>query len=110
MKTETSTTSLYEDFTECATVPVTRSQDQFDDEITALRSDVRKLWDKLRLMEMELDGWRFSHRLSTSVIHNLTTSSESTAEEVRAGKEAFRPIWRIPYHSWSAIFKHFIDG
>jgi hypothetical protein len=109
MKNESSTKSLYNDFRSCSEKPVIRITDIIDEQIDALRKDVRTLWDKVRQLEMELSGWKSSKRLSENAIKRLTESHSGIEVDLKAGKEAFRPIWRVPSDAWVKIFGYAVQ-
>ncbi|PVF94686.1 hypothetical protein CPB86DRAFT_828454 [Serendipita vermifera] len=111
MKDEPTTKGLYTELRSCSETPVLRMSDMMiDEQIDALRQDVRTLWDKVRQLEMELSGWKSSKRLSESAIKRLNQSHSGIEVDLKAGREAFRPIWRMPSDAWGKIFTYVIQG
>jgi hypothetical protein len=105
MKNESTTKNLYTDLRSWTDKSIMRISDLIDEQIEVLKKDVRTLWDKIRQLEMELSGWRSSKRLFETSIKHLGISFSDIETELQAGKQAFRPIWRIPSDVWVKIFE-----
>jgi hypothetical protein len=109
MKNESTTKNLYTDLRSWTDKSIMRISDLIDEQIEVLKKDVRTLWDKIRQLEMELSGWRSSKRLSETSIKRLGVNFSDIETELQAGKQAFRPIWKIPSDVWVKIFEFFIQ-
>lgn len=68
------------------------------------RKESRILWDKICQLEMELEGWKFSRRLSTAVLEHLDATKASIKKDIIGAQEAFSPLRKVPVDIWSRIF------
>jgi hypothetical protein len=109
MKNESTTQNLYTELRSWTDKSIMRVSDLIDNQIIALKRDVRTLWDKVCQLEMELSGWKSCKGLSETSIKHLGVSRSGLETELEAGKQAFRPIWKIPSDVWTKIFEHVIQ-
>ncbi|CAG8667058.1 17604_t:CDS:2, partial [Acaulospora colombiana] len=109
LKNEPVTKTLYSEFRSYSKKPHERLSEHIDEQILALKRDVRVLWDKVRELEMELGGWKASKRLFQRAITRLNTSYSDIETDIKTGNEAFRPIWSIPSDVWVKILKYTIE-
>jgi hypothetical protein len=105
MKNESTTKNLYADLRSWTDKSIMRISDLIDEQIEVLKKDIRTLWDKIRQLEMELSGWRSSKILSETSIKRLGISFSDIENELQAGRQAFRPIRKVPSDVWIKIFE-----
>jgi hypothetical protein len=109
MKEEPSSKVIYTKLRDYSEKPVIRMSDLIDEQLGALREDVRALWDHVRQVEMELSGWISSKRLSEAVIKRLSDGRSGIEVDLKAAKQAFGPMRRIPSDVWVKIFHYAIQ-
>jgi hypothetical protein len=110
MKDEPTTKSLYNELQGYSKNLAICTEDLIDAQIDAIRKDVRILSDKVYQLEIELSGWMSSENLSESVIKRLIDSRTAIRADLKAGRQAFRSIWKIPPELWAKIFRYSIQG
>jgi hypothetical protein len=109
MKGEPSSKIIYAKLRDYSEKPVIRMTDLIDEQLGALREDVRALWDHVRQVEMELSGWASSKRLSETVIKRLSDGRSGVEVDLKAAKQAFGPMRRITSEVWVKIFHYAIQ-
>ncbi|PVF91033.1 hypothetical protein CPB86DRAFT_878721 [Serendipita vermifera] len=109
LRNEPVTKTLYSEFLSCSKQPLARLSEHIDEQISALKSDVRSLWDKVRELEMELGSWNSSKRLFQRAIKRLNASHWDIEEDIKLAGDAFRSIWNVPSDVWVKIFQYTIE-
>lgn len=105
MQSEPHSRGLYDAMRTTAATPVSRSYTVVDEQIDILRKEIRDLWDRVRDLEMELEGWRYSHKLSSTTLQDLITLRSREEIILKGAKDSMRPIWLMPTEVWKSIFK-----
>lgn len=85
--------------------PVNRSSNVVGEQIDQLQKEVRNIRDKVRELELELEGWQRSCRLSTTTFQHLRESKAKIEEDMKEGQRLLSPISRVPSEVWVDIFR-----
>jgi hypothetical protein len=109
LKEESGTMKLCAEFRSYSKKPLGRLSKYIEDQITALKTDVRALWDKARELELELGSWKVSKRLLQRAISRLNAHCSEIQADIKAGNDTFRPIWNMPSDAWVRVFKYAIQ-
>jgi hypothetical protein len=109
LKDESGTETLYSEFRSHSMKPSERLSEYIDEQIEGLQADIRILWDKLREIEMELGSWNASKRLLQRAITRLNTHYSEIQSDINAGKDGFRPIWKVPSEVWARVLRYHIQ-
>jgi hypothetical protein len=94
----------------CALIDAYPHDEVIETKVRQLGKDIRVLWDKIRHLEMELEGWKFSEQLSKSAITCLNSTKISLEEAISTAKSAFRSMWKVPDDIWATVFKLVVDA
>lgn len=110
MESEPHSLSLYDAMRNSGATTVSRSFTLVDEQIDILRQEVRELWDRVRDMEMELEGWKYSHKLSSTTLSDLLASKTHEETVLKGAKDSLKAIWIVPMEVWKSIFKMVVSS
>jgi hypothetical protein len=103
-KPEETSESLCNEFKACFVIPAAKDGKKIQDQIDLATDELRKLLDKIRQLEMDLEMWKFSRKLSQPALDHLKSAISTIEEGIKSAVAAFRPLWKIPTNVWGTIF------
>jgi hypothetical protein len=104
MKPEETSEALCGELKECFIMRAANKGNLIQDQIELITTEVQRLCDKIRQLEMDLEMWRFSRKLSQSTLDHLTSTKNAIEEDIESAKSTFRALWKIPADIWVTIF------
>lgn len=102
---ESHSEGLYAEMRARFTKPVLRISTLIDEQIHTLKTEVRNIWDQVRELELELEGWKHSQDLALSSLNHLESSLSHLKDDLRKAKMLLSPIHNIPSDVWRFIFR-----
>ena len=103
-KPEEMSEELCAELKECLAMPAANNGEVIQDQLKLITTEVRRLCDKICQLEMDLEMWKFSRKLSQSSLDHLKSARNTIEEDIILAKSPFSAIWKIPTNVWAMIF------
>ncbi|KAG8820592.1 hypothetical protein FRC17_010106 [Serendipita sp. 399] len=110
MKAEDESSQLYERFVSSRNEYTSQSMSIINDQWQLACAELRRLQRQAQDMELELEGWKSSQKLTASSLKHLGSTRSQVEEEIRSAKQTLHPIRRVPADIWIDVFKHAADN
>jgi hypothetical protein len=95
---------------ETTSASVSRFHPVVSQQIKQVTKEIREMQLGINELEEELDGWRFSLRLSELETSHLAEVKIQLESQLKTAKSAFGPIHRLPNEVWAEIFRYRVQG